>query len=40
VDEVEKATGLDLFPSLPDDLENEIEKSTDFSKWNFKVLEQ
>jgi endonuclease G len=40
VDEVEKATGLDFFPSLPDDIENEVEKSTDFSKWNFKVLEQ
>jgi len=40
VDELEKATGLDFFPSLPDDLENEVEKSTDFSKWNFKVLEQ
>jgi endonuclease G len=40
VDEVENATGLDFYPSLPDDIENEVEKSTDFSKWNFKVLEQ
>jgi endonuclease G len=40
VDELEKITGLDFFPSLPDKLEEAVESSTDFSKWNFKALEQ
>jgi endonuclease G len=40
VDEVEKVTGLDFFPSLPDDVEQAVESSTDFSKWNFKALVQ
>jgi endonuclease G, mitochondrial len=40
VDELEKITGLDFFPSLPDDIEQAVESSTDFSKWNFKALEQ
>lgn len=40
VDELEKITGLDFFPSLPDDLEIAVESSTDFGKWNFKTLEQ
>jgi endonuclease G, mitochondrial len=40
VDELEKITGLDFYPSLPDDLEQAVESSSDFSKWNFKALEQ
>jgi endonuclease G, mitochondrial len=40
VDELEKITGLDFFPSLPDNLEQVVESSTDFSKWNFKALDQ
>ena len=40
VDELEKITGLDFFPSLPDEMESRVESSTDFSRWNFKVLEQ
>jgi endonuclease G len=40
VDELEKITGIDFFPSLPDDLEQAVESSTDFGKWNFKALEQ
>jgi len=40
VDELEKITGLDFFPALPDALEQDVESSTDFSKWNFKALEQ
>jgi endonuclease G len=40
VDELEKLTGMDFFPALPDDLEQKVESSTDFSKWNFKALEQ
>jgi endonuclease G len=40
VDELEEITGLDLFPQLPDQLEQKVESSTDFTKWNFKALEQ
>ena len=40
VDELEKITGIDFFPSLPDDLEQKVEGSKDFTKWNFKALEQ
>jgi endonuclease G len=40
VDELEKITGIDFFPALPDDQEQKVESSTDFSKWNFKALEQ
>ena len=31
VDEVERITGMDFFPALPDDIENEIEKERDLS---------
>lgn len=40
VDELEKITGTDFFPQLPDELEKKVESSTDFTKWNFKALEQ
>ncbi len=40
VDEVEKITGSDFFPQLPDELEQQVESSKDFTKWNFKALEQ
>jgi endonuclease G, mitochondrial len=40
VDELEKITGLDFFPELPDALEQKVEASSDFTKWNFKALEQ
>jgi endonuclease G, mitochondrial len=40
IDELEKITGIDFFPSLPDDLEEAVESSKDFGKWNFKTLEQ
>ncbi len=40
IDELEKATGLDFFPSLPDDIENAVESSKDLKKWNFEVLKQ
>lgn len=33
VDEVEAITGLDLFYALPDDIENEVEKQSDFKSW-------
>ena len=34
VDEGEALTGLDFFSSLPDEEENEIEKTCDISEWN------
>jgi len=40
VDELEKITGIDFFPALADELEQKVEGSNDFTKWNFKALEQ
>lgn len=36
VDDVEKITGLDFFPSLPDSIENIIEDRYSFTEWNRK----
>lgn len=33
IDEVETTTGLDFFPALPDDIENAVEASFDWSFW-------
>lgn len=33
IDEVEKATGLDFFPAIPDQLENQIEQTYNYSLW-------
>lgn len=33
VDEVERVTGLDFFPSLPDDVEKAVESAIDKSAW-------
>lgn len=33
VDQVERITKLDFFHNLPDEIENEIEKTADISKW-------
>ncbi len=33
IDEVEKATGLNFFPSIPDPLENKIEQTYNYSLW-------
>lgn len=35
VDEIEKITGIDFFPVLPDAIENELEKSSDYKAWSF-----
>ena len=40
IDEVEKITGLDFFPALPDEQEEKIESTIDPEKWNFKILEE
>lgn len=33
VDEVERITGMDFFPQLPDDIEQRIERRTDIAEW-------
>lgn len=33
VDQVEQITGYDFFSSLPDDVENSVESSSNFAKW-------
>lgn len=35
VDEIEKKTGIDFFPILPDSIENKLEKSSDYKSWSF-----
>lgn len=34
VDEVERITGFDFFPALPDDIEDEVESFADITQWN------
>jgi endonuclease G, mitochondrial len=33
IDEIEKETGLDFFPQLPDDMEKTLEGSLDVKMW-------
>ena len=33
VDEVERLTGIDFFPSLPDDVERRVEATADLADW-------
>ena len=33
VDEVERITGIDFFPELPDDVENKVEATADIADW-------
>jgi endonuclease G len=40
INEVEKVTGLDFFPSLPDEQEERIESTFEPDKWNFEILEK
>lgn len=35
IDSVEKITGIDFFPGLPDEMENKVESRIDIKKWNF-----
>jgi len=35
VDEIEKITGIDFFPKLPDASENSMEKKNDYKNWSF-----
>lgn len=34
VDQVERITGIDFFPALPDDLEESVESAVDMNMWN------
>jgi endonuclease G len=36
IDEIETLTGIDFFPELPDEIENKIEKSSDYKQWAFR----
>jgi len=36
VDSVQKVTGIDFFPCLPDTLKNRLEETSDISKWSNK----
>lgn len=36
IDEVERRTGLDFYPLLPDNIEEKIESKLDIKKWSFK----
>lgn len=35
IDKIEKMTGLDFFPRLPDAIENKLEQSSDYKGWSF-----
>lgn len=35
IDEIEKRTGIDFFPALPDTIEKELEKKSDYKSWSF-----
>jgi endonuclease G len=37
VDEIESTTGIDFFPALPDNIEDEIESKVDFTVWNISA---
>jgi endonuclease G len=33
IDQVERITGIDFFPALPDDIENKVEAKADINDW-------
>ncbi len=35
IDKIETLTSIDFFPALPDDLENTLEKNSDYKNWSF-----
>lgn len=35
VDEIEKMTGIDFYPNLPDEIENKLESKSDYKDWSF-----
>ena len=36
IDELEKKTGINFFPNLPDNLENNLEASSNYKGWSFR----
>ena len=36
IDELEKLTGIDFFPELPDDIETTLEASSNYKNWSFR----
>jgi endonuclease G len=35
VDEIEKMTGIDFYPNLSDEIENQLESQSDYKEWSF-----
>lgn len=35
IDKIEEITGIDFFPNLPNEIESELEKSSDYKNWSF-----
>ena len=35
IDQVEEITGIDFFPSIPDTVEDYMEKAVDWNSWSF-----
>jgi len=35
IDKIEKMTGINFFPKLPDNIENQLEKTSDYKGWSF-----
>ena len=35
IDRIEQLTGLDFFPALPDTIENNLEKNSNYKNWSF-----
>jgi endonuclease G len=40
IDDIERETGIDLFSTLEDELEIQIETKVNFEQWNFEVIEK
>lgn len=36
IDKIEKLTGIDFFPHLPDNIENTLESKSDYKGWSFR----
>lgn len=36
IDEIERLTGIDFFSKLPNDIENNLEKSNSYTNWSFR----
>lgn len=36
IDQLEQKTGIDFFPELPNQIENQLESNTSYKKWSFR----